>query len=385
MQLHFNAISEPSHAGPKWQKLFKTHWPAYQAWLHTKEVVHVPDLETSQAALKRYMPKMWPTYKRLCSLANADEVAARFLTGFQPPAYFGACSQAATTKGSIQLVRNYDYHPDLTEGTQLLSAWNGKKVIATIDWLAGVLDGMNEDGLAVSLTFGGRKEVGTGFGITFILRYVLEFCSNVQEAIEVLISIPSHMSYNVTVVDRSGALKTVFLAPDKAAFVNEAAYTTNHQGVVDWPENAFFNKTIERAAFLENMLRKKRLTPDKVVEAFLQAPLYNTRFAEGFGTLYTAAYRPTEGSVQLHWPNDKILQSFDNFQEQYKLIQYQAPSQELTLAAEIVDSLPANYLEEIQQLKPLHKSLIGPGQVAWETIADYWSNIRAEYRKNRLK
>lgn len=160
MQLHFNTISEPSIPGLKWKKSFYTYWPAYRAWLNSKGSAYVPDLKTSQAALKKYMPKMWPTYERLCKLTNADAVAARFLTGYRPPSYISACSQAVITEETIQLVRNYDYHPDLIEGTLLLSAWNGKKVIATSDCLIGAVDGMNEDGLVVSLTFGGRKVVG---------------------------------------------------------------------------------------------------------------------------------------------------------------------------------------------------------------------------------
>ena len=254
MQLHFNTISEPGKPGKKWQKLFNTYWPAYQAWYNSKGASYTPDLETSQAALKKFMPKMWPTYQQLCKLAKADDVAARFLTGFQPPAYISGCSQAVLTGKEIQLVRNYDYHPDLMEGTQLLSAWNGKKIIATSDCLIGVVDGMNDDGLAISLTFGGRKEVGVGFGIPFILRYVLEFCSNVEEAVDTLVKIPSHMSYNVTVVDKTGTYKTVQLSPDNEPVITDAAFTTNHQGTVDWPENAAFNKTLERSAFLEKML-----------------------------------------------------------------------------------------------------------------------------------
>ena len=156
MQLHFNAVSEPGLPGKKWLKLYNTHWNAYKAWLSSKGNYN-PDLKVSQAALKKYMPEMWPTYKRLCKLVKADEAAACFLTGFQPPAYISACSNAVLSGREIQLVRNYDYHPDLMEGTQLLSAWNGKKVIATSDCLIGAVDGMNEDGLAISLTFGAEK------------------------------------------------------------------------------------------------------------------------------------------------------------------------------------------------------------------------------------
>ncbi len=413
MKLHFNAIAEPGQPGPKWQKLFNTHWPAYKAWFDSKGAAYVPDLKTSQAALKKHMPEMWPTYQRLCKLAKADEVAARFLTGFQPPAYISACSQAVMTGDDIQLVRNYDYHPDLMEGTQLLSAWNGKMVIATSDCLIGAVDGMNEDGLAISLTFGGRKEVGTGFGIPFILRYVLEFCSNVEEAVAALSRIPSHMSYNVTVVDKTGVFRTVRLAPDKAPVITDAAFTANHQGTVDWPENAAFNQTLERSAFLKNLLSKKGMDSATVANSFLQAPLYNTLFAEGFGTLYTAVYRPAEGAVEMRWPNNIVRQTFADFQEEYKLIDYHQPTLEKetsltavelpaevsfeptrqlkkavatkpdwqeTLTVTMIDAMAyANPSADKTQLENLREKLVRRGEVSWEVLADFWSKMGTGY------
>ncbi|PRX51962.1 C45 family autoproteolytic acyltransferase/hydolase [Salegentibacter salegens] len=410
MQLHFNAISEPEKPGSKWQKLYKTHWPAYKSWLNSKGTANYPDLKTSQAALKKYMPEMWPTYQRLCKLAKGDKVAARFLTGFQPPAYISGCSQAVTTGEEIQLVRNYDFHPDLMEGTQLLTSWNNKKVIATSDCLIGVVDGMNEDGLAISLTFGGRKEVGVGFGIPFILRYVLEFCSNVDEAVAALIRIPSHMSYNVTVVDKTGKFKTVQLAPDKAPLVTDASFTTNHQGTIDWPENAAFNKTQERSSFLNKMLSAKRVDSTQVADAFLKAPLYNTKFKEGFGTLFTSVYRPLEGKVVLRWPQTSVEQSFENFQEVYKLINYE-PAQvasewwiqeAVEMAQTVEDPFEEQYAENVdwqetvteilvnamaqahpttneRDLEKLRGTIINNGEVSWQAVAGFWSKIGTGY------
>lgn len=409
MQLHFNAVSEPGLPGKKWQKLYNTHWEAYKTWISSKGTPVVPDLKTCQAALKKYMPEMWPTYKRLCKLANADDLAARFLTGFQPPAYISACSNAVLTGEEIQLVRNYDYHPDLIEGTQLLSAWNGKKVIATSDCLIGMVDGMNEDGLAISLTFGGRKTVGKGFGIPFILRYVLEFCSNVDEAVAALVRIPSHMSYNVTVVDKTGKFKTVYLAPDKKAIVTDAAFTTNHQESIDWPENAAFNKTLERSAFLEKMLAKKGMDAITIADSFLKKPLYNTKYNKGFGTLFTAVYKPAEGIVEMRWPAVKIRQTFTGFQEQYKLIHFNQPSlvpalvikKEKTRVENTLNHQPvqdrsaigSKWQETIsdilvnamahskpsagkEELENLRKKLVSHGQISWEILADFWSKQR---------
>lgn len=413
MKLQFNAVSELEGPGPKWKRLFTSYWPAYKAWLNSKGAAFVPDLDTSQRALKKFMPEMLPTYERLCTLVDANPVAARFLTGFQPPPYICACSQAILAEDEIQLVRNYDYHPDLMEGTLLLSAWNGKKVIATSDCLIGAVDGMNNDGLAVSLTFGGRKIVGQGFGIPFILRYVLEFCSNVPEAVEVLSRIPSHMAYNVTVIDRNGTFKTVLISPDRPPVVTDAAFSTNHQLQVDWPENASFNKTIERSAFLENLLSKKPLGAKDLADAFLQPPLYNTLFSEGFGTLYTAIYRPKENTVQLRWPQEEMFQSFERFTESQKLIRFHIPTaepvphligqefhlgdsetasqkidiqgtsqrdwQEATADAILETMLWNVRPEEKEGLRNLYRNLIHKEEISWEALADYWTNLGRGY------
>ena len=412
MILNFKSISEPGLPGKKWKNIFDTNWPAYKPWLNSKEKTDAPDLRTSQAALKKYMPEMWPTYKRLCKLVSADETAARFLTGFQPPAYISGCSQAVTPGKDIQLVRNYDYHPNLSEGIQLFTAWNEKKVIATSDCLIGAIDGMNEDGLAISLTFGGRRAVGKGFGIPFILRYVLEFCSNVQEAVEILQRVPSHMSYNVTVLDKSGSFKTVRLAPDRKPIVTDKAYTTNHQGQVDWPENAAFNKTVERADFLEKLLSRKDIDASILANSFLEPPLHNTRFKEGFGTLFTAVYRPKEGVVQLRWPQDYILQSFEDFQEESRIINFEQPTapnrttadlkrntmksvkisnreynkertekdwQEM-LTEVLVEALAkADPSADKEKIEAFREKFNKGGEVSWEVLSDYWSNSAKKY------
>ncbi len=36
---------------------------------------------------------------------------------------------------------------------------------------------------------------------------------------------------------------------------------------------------------------------------------------QGFGTIYTAAYHPTEGRVEYRWPGSAWEQSFDRFKE----------------------------------------------------------------------
>ena len=391
MQLNFRTVSEPTVAGAKWKGLFEDYRSGYRTWFLSKDTVNTPDLQTSQDALKKYMPKMWATYKHLCAVTNADPVMAFFLTGFQPPPYISACAQAVIKADEIQLVRNYDYHPDLLEGTILLSKWNDHKVMGTTDCLIGIVDGMNDAGLCVSLTFGGRKQVGYGFGIPFILRYVLEFCTHTAEAVKVLKSIPSHMSHNVSVVDKTGASKTVQLAPDKTPLVTNDAFATNHQGAVDWPENAQFNQTIRRYNFIENYLKSKNISADELSKAFLHYPLYNTKFSEGFGTLYTSVYQPENLLMKVLWPNVAIERSFDNFTEENILIQYNTTGQPVIPVSTwetdllenngyrwqdaVVDSLVSGIAGEQtkQKQQELRNRLMHGGEMAWEVVVDYWN------------
>ena len=124
----------------------------------------------------------------------------------------------------------------------------------------------------------------------------------------VLRRLPVHMSYNVTALDRTGRWATVYLAPDRPARVTGRAVATNHQGEVEWAPYAAAIRSVERQERLEELLADSTDVPG-VVAACLRSPLYATRFHEGFGTLYTAEYRPAEGVARYHWPGRTWEQS----------------------------------------------------------------------------
>jgi predicted choloylglycine hydrolase len=191
------------------------------------------------------------------------------------------------------------------------TAYTGRRVLGMVDCLWGLLDGVNDAGLAVSLTFGGRPQVGEGFGIPLVIRYVLEVCGTVDEAVQVLRRVPVHMSYNVTVFDRCGQWATVYVAPDRPPRVTDRAVATNHQGSVEWAPYATAIRSLEREQRLEELLAHGVGVAD-LIEACLRPPLYATRFHHGFGTLYTAEYRPADGIVRYHWPQRRWEQSLDN-------------------------------------------------------------------------
>ncbi|MCA8880971.1 MAG: hypothetical protein KDA73_13675 [Rhodobacteraceae bacterium] len=314
MGLLFRAVSEDA-PGPKWADLFRTYWPAYRRWWMREGVAARPTYLESTKAIRAHMPEIMPLYESLCELAGGGDAQARFLSFFCPPPYLSGCSQAIWQGDTPLIVRNYDYDPTAFDAVLLKTRWQGRRVIGMTDGLFGLVDGMNDAGLAVSLTFGGRRETGQGFGVPLILRYVLQTCETAFDAVAVLQRVPCHMSYNVTVLDRERRFATAYLAPDRPTIVARTPVATNHQERVEWSSHARFTATVERERFLLNQLTLHPETEERFISTFLRPPLYSTAFNKGFGTLYTAAYRPHAGHMQLCWPGKVWDQSFDNFTE----------------------------------------------------------------------
>ncbi|NNE24273.1 MAG: hypothetical protein HKN11_16865 [Rhizobiales bacterium] len=310
----WRAISEDD-PGPKWARLFGEYWPDYKRWwLHQGEEARPTYLEGRQA-LGKHMPEMVPLYEQLCDLAGGGDQVSRFLSFYCPPPYLSGCSQAIWPGAEPVLVRNYDYNPQAFDSLILRTKWQGRAVMGTSDGLWGLVDGTNDAGLAVSLTFGGRTVVGDGFGVPLILRYVLQTCETAQEAGEVLARIPSHMSYNVTVLDAKRNFLTAMLAPDRPAVLSRTSVATNHQETVEWVSHARFTATVERERFLLQRLTLHVDPLEKFIGAFLKPPLYSTAYSQGFGTLYTAVYHPRQRTMEIRWPRVVWPFSLDQFTE----------------------------------------------------------------------
>ena len=311
---HFNATAE-SYPGWKWQADFQRLWPSYEKWFYSKGDEQRPSYLESVRALRQYMPELLSVYRHLTELAGGSDAAARFLSMYCPVPYVSGCTQAVWTGEEPILVRNYDYPGVLLERRLMLTKWHEQEVMAMSDGLWGVLDGINESGLAISLSFGGRLNVGVGFGIPLILRYILEFCTNTSEAISVLMRIPTHMSYNITMVDVRQDFATVFVTPDQAPVVRPLPVATNYQHRVEWERHAWATATVERQMKVLEILSNPESTSSILINNFLYPPIYNTMHDRGIGTLYTAVYRPYSGSVTYLWPHDYWHQAFGYFQE----------------------------------------------------------------------
>jgi predicted choloylglycine hydrolase len=298
--------------GRQWKTLYETTAAAYRAWYLSEGERARPTLATASRMLERHMPELVPTWDRLTDLTGGDETASRMLTLWNPPKYLPGCSQAVLVGERPLLVRNYDYRPDLCERVVYSSAFTGRRVLGTSDCLWGLLDGMNDAGLAVSLAFGGRPGAGKGFGIPLVVRYLLEVAETLADVKAALSGLPVSMAYNLTVLDRNGDVATVFVAPGAEPELLDLPVATNHRGLSpDWPEHAGAFRSVERQRVL---LEAVEAGPDaqEFVAGFLRPPLYNTAYDKGFGTMYTAAYQPHAGVVDYLWPESTWRRRFDS-------------------------------------------------------------------------
>jgi len=281
----------------------------YRKWfLHEGEFSR-PNYQACHNAIKQYMPEFEAFWLSLIELTDADDLDARLLSFY--------------CKYNPILVRNYDYDLALAEMRVVKTKWFDTEVIASTDCLWGVLDGMNEHGLAVSLSFGGTRDRGEGFGIPIILRYVLEFCKTTEQAIEVLQRIPTHMAYNVTVLDANFTVNTIELHPNNLPVVSHIPLAVNHQGEYELTDYAIFSKSYERKKFLIDKLYDPMINIENFIDSFEYAPLFADNYKQGFGTIYTSIYNPTLKATEFRWPfGVRRYKSFVSFEEEAFWVSY---------------------------------------------------------------
>lgn len=308
--LQFDVVQD-LHPSEKFSRLFERTWPVYKAWYLDEGEAARPTYLEALSALTQYMPELLPIYRSITEAVDASDLQSRFLTLYRPPPFFSGCSQLACSLEQPLLIRNYDFPPLLCEGVILSTQWL-KKVIAMTDCAWGVLDGINEDGLAVSIAYGGRLVEGDGFAVTLVLRYILETCSSVDEAVAVLKRVPVNLDYNIVIMDKTGTYVTVAIAPDEDIVVLSERASTNHQGR---RESLSLSDSHIRMASLEQLTLLPHLNKESVIAAFLQPPLYRDHAIHPSGTLYTAVYEPAAMSASYIWQSHRIDLSFSNFTE----------------------------------------------------------------------
>ncbi len=319
--LTFRAVQDDG-SGSSLDPLFDARWPNYLRWYLQDGDAARPSYAACARSLQHHMPELVPAWERLTERFGGTDLVARFLSLWQPPDFVSGCTQALWTRDRPALIRNYDFPPALCDAVLLHARFTAMATLSMSDCLWGVLDGINQEGLSVSLAFGGRRTKGEGFGIAIVLRYILETCRHAQDALKVLRRVPVHLPYNLAIIDRNSDWLTVFLSPDREPEVRREPYSANRQDSTIRPDDARIVDTVRREALLENVIGNPGETMEHLSDRFLQPPIYRPVKQGDWGTLYTACYRPAESSVQLRWPRGDWHQSIAKFEPGERVVTF---------------------------------------------------------------
>lgn len=313
----FRTIDE-AMPGPKLASIYALRADAYATWyLQDGDAVR-PTPDEAISALHMHMPELVPAYEAMVSeVAPGDPVAARMFTMWRPPGAAIACSQAVLRDGDQgpRLVRNYDYPAELMDAVVLRTELTGRRVVGMTDAFWGLADGMNDAGLAVSLTFGGRASMGEGFGVPLVIRYLLETCATTADARVVLARMPIAHTHNLTIADASGDVITAYLNPDRPPSFRRLPIAVNHQWAVESWDPVLAESTLRREWWLLRLLDDPDVDRERFLGAFLVPPLYSLAHDIGRGTVYTAVYDPADGDITYAWPTSRLGLRIDDFTE----------------------------------------------------------------------
>lgn len=92
-------------------------------------------------------------------------------------------------------------------------------------------DGINDQGLAVGLTFIYPTYIDIGMNAGMLVRYILEKCCSTKEAIDFLLSVPIGSAQTLTIADSSGDICVIECHCQNVVVrrpKNSMIYTTNH-------------------------------------------------------------------------------------------------------------------------------------------------------------
>ena len=98
--------------------------------------------------------------------------------------------------------------------------------------------------------------------------------------------------------------------------------TTSHQERVEHPEIAAHSRTVERSDRLRGLLADAATTHERLIDAFVEPPLFQTDDDGWLGTLYTVVYDPIAGEDEFRWRSETWRQWFKNFDEGVRTIRY---------------------------------------------------------------
>lgn len=241
------------------------------------------------------------------------------------PSLGGNCSQLAALSSTtmdqhIYAGRSYEWNHKEEDLKLFTTRVNGKaNHVGFSCLLFGRHDGLNEHGLAVSMTGGGI------FGVPFkhrgpmfwlVIRSLLDHCTSVKNALKRLDSIPMAGYFSLMLVDKHDNAAIVEFADGEMSVQHAARddsqpflFSVNHYRQ---PKTRKFNKLncgiIGHSQIRESLITKWYETHSREISKKSTQALFATKhpnglcnhfYNDGFGTLWSMIFDLTQGSVDV--------------------------------------------------------------------------------------
>ena len=251
---------------------------------------------------KKHYPDIIEDLHGFSDVFNKDYKEANFLN-ISYRKY--ACSQIGinykkTENNHNLLANNFDLHYNIEDFILFRTSVEGKySHIGTSQMLFGRDEGLNEKGLGISLSACGLSgpalnislyKLPEGIHYWLIIRYLLENCGNVKEALDLIKEIPVSGNFNLVLVDKEGnlGLYTNLFGREIFKIIEDGdtrvyLQSTNHTDLEIMKE---YNQrpaknSIIRYEYIEDMMKEK----DKISIEDLKSLLID-RYPYGLGFNY---------------------------------------------------------------------------------------------------
>lgn len=196
------------------------------------------------ADYKKYFPEVLEEIKGIADSQQIEyEELYTFLLSMYCFEFTNRCTCFAFKKDNeIIFGRNSDFLVELEKlyDSSFYKLNSGYSFIGNTTAFTEIEDGINEYGLAVGLTFVYPRARKHGLNAGMLVRYILEKCKTVKEAVTALKKLPIASAQTLTLADRTGDMAVIECNPYK--FI-EIKPERNESFVV--ASNNFFSKEME--------------------------------------------------------------------------------------------------------------------------------------------
>lgn len=181
-----------------------------------------------------YMPDLCEEIRGLAEglEINYEYFASWLMTVYGFNNLHGCSCVAVKYSDGILFGRNSDMFKELKKTSQsiFVNPTGFNKFIGHSTGLVLMEDGMNEHGLCVGMNFLVTKYRKPGINTGMLVRYLLEKCTNVNEAIETIKSLPISSTQNIMLADANHNIAVVESSPCKIEVRTSETFlvSTNH-------------------------------------------------------------------------------------------------------------------------------------------------------------